>query len=127
MNSAFHGVRKERNIDWTKRSFVATEWGLIPVGDIDLHYPVAVNRKVAGKNISDIPVIICQSEDRKEVYAAGWEVCARLFCAMGSCIHTTVWFGTIAPGNEVRRRGRFYYMKTDPYRLLARFQRDFGV
>jgi len=127
VNSAFHGPRREFNTDWTKRSFVPTQAGLVPVGDINLHFPVAFNREVAGRNIADIPIILCQSVDRSEVYAAGWQRVSRLYCAVGSCIHTVVWLGTIPAGREVTRRGRFYYMKSDPYRALARFQRDFGI
>lgn len=123
----FHGHRRERNNDWTQRSFVPTQAGLKAVGDIDLHYPVSPHHSVAGKNLADMPIILCQSEDRQEVYAAGWERCTRLYCAMGSCIHTVVWLGTIAPGQSVRRRGRFYYMRSDPYQVLARFQKDFSI
>lgn len=127
VNRPFHGPRKEFNTNWTKRSFVPTQAGLRAVGDINVHFPVPPNRAVAGQNIADFPIIMCQSEDRSEVYAAGWDRCCRLFCAIGSCIHTVVWLGTVAPGESTTRRGRFYYMEADPYAVLERFQRDFGL
>jgi hypothetical protein len=126
VNSAFHGPRKERNTEWTQRSFVATQWGLKTVGDINVHYAVPSNRQVSGENLADLPIILCQSIDRTQVYAAGWERCSRLYCAMGGCIHTVVWLGTLPPRGAVTRHGRFYYMATDPYQVLARFQRDFA-
>lgn len=126
VNRPFHGARREFNTDWTRRTLVPTGAGLRVVGDINTHFPVPPNRLVRGQNVADFPIILCQSEDRTEVYAAGWEQCTRLFCAIGSCIHTVVGLGTIAPGATAQRRGRFYYRRSDPYTVLARFQRDFG-
>jgi len=126
-NPPFHGHRKEWNNDWTRRSFVPTQAGLTMVGDINLHFPVSPHHSVAGQNLADLPIILCQSEDRQETYAAGWERCNRLYCAMGSCIHTVVWLGAVGPGKSARRRGRFYCMRSDPYQVLARFQRDLSL
>jgi len=127
VNTAFTGPLKERNIEWTSRTLVPTQTGLVVVGDIDTHFPVGVNRSLSGKNVADIPIILCQSVDYKETYAAGWERVYGLYCAVGYCIHTVVEFGDIPGGESCTRRGRFYYMKTDPYRVLEKFQRDFGL
>jgi len=127
VNTAFSGPVKERNTDWTRRTVVPTQSGLTVVGDINFHFPVAVNKKMWGKNIADLPIILCQSVDYKETYAAGWESVHCLYCAVGYCIHTQVRFGTIPAGGSTTRRGRFYYMKSDPYKVLAKFQRDFGM
>ena len=125
VTAAFHGPRREFNTDWTTRSFVATRSGLTAVNDIDVHYPVAANAALTfGRNVALLPLILCQSVDRTEVYAAGWERCTRLYCAVGSCIHTAAWLGTVLPGRSVTLRGRFYHAATDPYRILARFQAE---
>ena len=127
VNTAFSGPLKERNIEWTSRTVVPTQTGLTVVGDINTHFPVGVNRSLFGKNMADIPIILCQSVDYKETYAAGWERLYSLYCAIGYCIHTVVELGDISAGESCTRRGRFYYMKTDAYRVLEKFQRDFGM
>jgi hypothetical protein len=127
VNTAFSGPLRERNTDWTRRTLVPTQSGLAVVGDINFHFPVALNRQMAGTNVADLPIILCQSVDYKETYAAGWECCHSLSCAIGYCIHTQVHFGTIPAGESSTRRGRFYYMKADPYKVLQKFQHDFTM
>ena len=126
INTAFSGPLKERNKEWTRRTLVPTNTGLTVVGDTNVYFPVAIHRRmVPSQNLVDIPIILCQSADYQETYAAGWECVYALYCAVGYCIHTMVWLGTIPAGQSVLRKGRFYYMKSDPYTVLARFQRDF--
>ena len=127
INPPFHGPRKEKNTDWADRSLIATRDGMVAVAEINKHFPVPSNRVVPGKNIADFPFIMCQSEDRTEIFGIGWDRASRLFCAMCSCIHAVAWLGTIPADESCTRRGRFYYAKTDPYQLLARFQRDFDL
>jgi hypothetical protein len=127
-NTAFTGPLKERNFDWTRRTVVPTQAGLTVVGDINTYFPVPVNRAcIGGKNVADFPIIFCMSVDYKETYAAGWECCTSLYCAMGYCIHTMAYIGTIPPGGSVTRHGRFYYMKSHAYTVLAKFQRDLKI
>jgi hypothetical protein len=38
-------------------------------------------------------------------YAAGWDRCYALYCAIGYCIHTIVNIGDIAPGGKATRTG----------------------
>jgi len=127
VNTAFSGPIKEYNTDWTRRTVVPTQAGLTVVGDINTYFPLPVNRAcIGGKNMADFPIILCQSTDYQETYAAGWECCASLYCAVGYCIHTQVHIGTVPPGGSITRRGRFYYMQSHAYTVLAQFQRDFG-
>jgi hypothetical protein len=126
INTAFSGPLKERNTDWTRRTLVPTMSGLSVVGDINRYFPVAIHRRMhGGENMVDIPIILCQSADYRETYAAGWECVHALYCAIGYCIHTIVSMGSIPSHGSATRIGRFYYMKDDPYVVLARFQRDF--
>jgi len=127
VDEQFHGPRKERNVDWTKRTLVPLVTGLTPVNDINVSFPVAFNRRCAGGNVADFGLIVCQSIDRSETYGAGFETAYSLSCAVNSCIHVNAWLGVIAAGKTRKVRGRFYYMKANPYRIVARFQRDFNI
>ena len=125
VNTTFSGPIKEANTDWTRRTVVPTQSGLKVVGDKYLYFPVAINRSMLlGQNMVDIPIILCQSVDYTETYAAGWEDLYAVYCAIGSCIHTVVNFGNIEPGEKATRKGWFYYMKKDVYQVLLRFQED---
>lgn len=128
VDEAFHGSRKEINTDWTKRSLVPTVGGLRPIGDINVVFPVAFNRRIAGaKNMAEYPLVLCQSVDGKETYAAGFERGSGLECCINSCIHVIAWLGTVEAGRTKKVCGRFYYMKADPYQIVARYQRDFKI
>jgi hypothetical protein len=127
VDAAFHGPRKEKNTDWTQRSLVPLTTGLTPVNDINLSFPVAFNRRSAGGNVADFGCIVCQSIDRRETYGAGFERAYSLSCAVNSCVHVDAWLGIVPAGETRKVRGRFYYMKADPYQIIARFQRDFNI
>jgi hypothetical protein len=125
VNTTFSGPKKEANTDWTRRSVVPTQTGLKVVGDKNLYFPVAINPNMhLGQNMVNIPIILCQSVDYTETYAAGWEDLHAVYCAIGHCIHTLVNFGNIEPGEKVTRKGWFYYMKKDVHQVLKRFQED---
>ena len=125
VNTTFSGPVKEANTDWTRRTVVPTRSGLKVVGDKNIYFPVAINPNMhLGQNMVNIPIILCQSVDYTETYAAGWEDLYAVYCAIGSCIHTLVDFGNIEPGEKVTRKGWFYYMKKDVYQVLLRFQED---
>jgi len=128
VDEAFHGQRKEINTEWTKRTLVPTVWGLTPIGDINVVFPVAFNRRSAGaKNVAEYALVLCQSVDGKETYAAGFERGSGLECCVNSCIHVIAWLGRVEAGRTKKVRGRFYYMKADPYQIVSRYQRDFKM
>ena len=127
VDEGFHGPRKERNTDWTKRTLVPLVTGLTPVNDINLSFPVTFNRRRGGGNVADFGCIVCRSVDGTETYGAGFERAYSLSCAVNSCIHVAAWLGVVPAGKTRNVRGRFYYMKADPYQILARFQKDFKL
>lgn len=114
--------------DWFNRSYVLTSNGFVAAGDMRVNFPVAFNPEYAefGKNIATVPVIMCKSLDGKKIYAGGFDRCTRLATSVGTCIHAVPWLGTIEPGTEVTRTGRFYYVTGELEEAVERFKKDFA-
>lgn len=127
--------------DYISRCFIFTKKGLATLDKTNrthngyykggqTYVPSGINLKdVNPRPISpDVPsngLIGCFSADNKYLMATAWDHYQELFQGIFVCIHSDPRIGGLKPGEVKKLRGKLYFMKNDPEKLLQRYQQDF--
>jgi len=82
--------------------------------------PISVDQPANG-------LIGCFSDDDKYIMATAWDHYQELFQGVFVCIHSDPRVGGLKAGEVKKRRGKIYFVKNEPEKLLQRYQRDFPV
>jgi hypothetical protein len=134
---------KRKQDDYIPRCFIFTEAGLttldktrrteegfykggqtyIPPG-IDL---ADVNPRPISPDQPANGLIGCFSDDDKYIIATAWDRYQELFQGVIVCIHSDPRVGGLKAGEVKKLRGKIYFVKNEPEKLLQRYQRDFPV
>jgi len=71
-------------------------------------------------------LIGCISSDNQYLLATAWDKTQHLFQGVIVCIHSDPHVGGLKPHETKKLRGKIYFMKNDPAKLLQQYQRDFA-
>lgn len=130
-----------RQEDYIPRCFIFTDAGLTTLDKTrrteegfykggQSYIPPGINLKdVNPRPISlDQPangLIGCFSDDDKYIMATAWDNYQELFQGIFVCIHSDPRVGGLKAGKVKKLRGKMYFVKNNPKKLLQRYQRDF--
>ena len=97
-----------------------------------VYVPKGINRDdVNPRPISPVTpangLIGCFSADNRYLLATAWDQTQHLFQGVIVCIHSDPHVGGLKPHETKKLRGKIYFMKNDPAKLLKQYQRDFSV
>lgn len=127
--------------DYIPRCFIFTDAGLTTLDKTrrteegfykggQSYIPSGINLKdVNPRPISlDQPangLIGCFSDDNKYIMATAWDNYQELFQGIFVCIHSDPRVGGLKPGEVKKLKGKMYFVKNDPTKLLKRYKKDF--
>lgn len=127
--------------DYIPRCFIFTDSGLTTLDQTrrtdegfykegQTYVPHGINLKdVNPRPISlDHPVnglIGCFSDDDKYILATAWDNYQELFQGIFVCIHSDPRIGGLKAGEMKELKGKVYFLKNNPEKLLQRYYRDF--
>ena len=127
--------------NYIARCFIFTERGLTMLDQLprneealyrggQVYVPQGINlADVNPRPISPVTpangLIGCFSADNQYVLATAWDQTQHLFQGVIVCIHSDPHVGGLKPHETKKLRGKIYFMKNDPAKLLKQYQRDF--